>query len=549
MQKLISTVIAQFKEFFKGLGPTKRMSLVGAVIIAMVTIAVVIFMVSGRDYVPLFTNVPPDQATQIIDQLRKKNIPFQLTDGGATVTVPREVLHSTQMALMTELGSSRIGTIGLELFDKQDFGATSYTQRINFQRALQGELARAVITLEAVKNAKVMLALPAKKTFLEEGGVPTASVVVELKPGKALSDEQVRGIQYLVSSAVENLENEKVSVIDSRGKLLSSRHSSSTALSGELHEMQKRVETDLEDKVEGILKRVVGEDKIIAKVDVTLNHRQESTIEERVDPDRTAIRSIQTEEENLNGARNNPAGVPGARSNLPGAQDTAQVGFNQNVKKELKTTNYSVPKTVRNVQEGAGSLERVSVAVLVDGNYQMVTDKDGNQEEKYTPRTPEELKKYEQLVKNAIGFNEKRGDSVTVENMQFQKESFGESEKILTSLERRKLLHSLFKWGLLAFSLGLLFFLVVRPFMQWITDSFQDSVDDMLPRTIEELEELQAVDNTLPGMSKALPTLEEAIDPDKAECELLKDRILNLIENGPDKAADAFNLWLVRKES
>jgi flagellar M-ring protein FliF len=273
-----------------------------------------------------------------------------------------------------------------------------------------------------------------------------------------------------------------------------------------------------------------------------------SSVEESVDPDKTAIRSQQSEEESLDGSRTNPAGVPGSRSNLPGAEDQGTVGFKQDVKKEIKTTNYDVPKTVRNIRESAGSLERVSVAVVVDGMMVTSTKADGTKETKWQARPPEELKKYEDLVKNAIGFNTARGDSVRIENIQFQPEDFTEAEKILTTLERKKLIHALFKWALLGFSLALFFFIVVRPFMQWITDSFQDSVEEMLPRTIEELEELQSVDNTLPGMSTALPVLQESIDPEKAESELLKDRIMANMGRDEEKAANAFGMWLVRKD-
>jgi flagellar M-ring protein FliF len=218
------------------------------------------------------------------------------------------------------------------------------------------------------------------------------------------------------------------------------------------------------------------------------------------------------------------------------------------VKKEIKTTNYIVPKTVRNIKEAAGGLERISVAVLVDGVEQTINKDDGTSETKWTARSPEELQKYESLVKSAIGFNVARGDSVKIENIRFIPEDFSEAEKLLTSLERKKLLHSLFKWVLLGFSLALFFFIVVRPFMQWITDSFHDSVDDMMPRTIEELEDLQSVDNALPGMSAAMPILEENIDPDKAESELLKERIMAIMERDDDKVANAFGMWLVRKE-
>lgn len=549
MNTLLSHLIAQFRQFYKNLTPVKRLSMVAATTIAVVGLAVIGAMLTGTNHVVLFSNVAPDQLPQIVDQLQRRGVPFKLADNGNTILISKELLHSTQMAIMTELGGAKVGQIGLELFDKQDFGTTSYAQKINFQRALQGELMRSINTLGAVKQSKVILAMPAKKTFLEEGGETSASVVVELHPGKSLSAEQVRGITFLVASAVENLEPERVTVVDSRGKVLSKQQSGEGALSAELLEMKNKQQEQIEGRIEEVLSKIVGSGKVIAKVDATLNLKSSVMTEEEVNPDATALKSQQTEEEMLDGARNNPTGIPGARANLPGAEDnTGTVGFRQNVRKELKTSNFEVPKTVRNIKEGAGGIERLSVAVLVDGVVKTVTDKDGNATEEWTARTPEEMKKIEQIVKGAIGFNSQRGDVVTVENIAFQKEDFSEAERLLTTLERKKLLHSLMKWAILSLSLGLFFFVVVRPFMRWITDSFQDSVEDMLPKTIEELEELQSVDNSLPGMSGALPVLEESLDPDKAESELLKERIMNLMELDGEKAAGAFSLWLSRRD-
>src|SRR5690606_10424408 len=168
-------------------------------------------------------------------------------------------------------------------------------------------------------------------------------------------------------------------------------------------------------------------------------------------------------------------------------------------------------------REGAGALERMTIAVLVDGATTVQVNDKGEPQEIYKERTAAELAKFENLVKSSIGFNETRGDTVKIENIQFQKEDFGEVDRLLTTLDRRKILHSLTKWSIIAFALAFFFFIVIRPFMRWITDSFQDSVEDMLPRTIEELEELQCADNTLPGMTGALPVREESMDPIKAQ--------------------------------
>jgi flagellar M-ring protein FliF len=549
LEKIFGGVLVQFRQFFQNMGPAKRLAMIAVTVVIFVAISAMFFMATSSNYVPLLTNVPSDQVSTLIAKLNEKNIPFQLRDDGKTIAIPNDLLHSTQMALMSELGSNRMGTIGLEIFDKQDFGMNSYAQKINYQRALQGELMRAINTLTAVKQSKVILALPNKKTFLEEGGQPSASVVVELFPGKELLPEQIRGVRFLVANAVEGMDAERVTVLDGRGKVLTKSSDGATGGSSDLLDLKAKIEGDLENRIHDILSKVVGAAKVAAKVDATLNHRVVNAVEESVDPEKTAIKSQQSEEESLDGSRTSASGVPGSRANLPGAEDSGSVGFKQDVKKEIKTTNYEVPKTVRNIREAAGGLERVSVAVVVDGTSTTTTKEDGTTETKWQPRSPEDIKKYEDLVKNAIGFNAARGDSVRIESIQFQPEDFTESERILTTLERKKLINALLKWALVGFGLALFFFTVVRPFMQWITDSFQDSVEDMLPRTIEELEELQSIDNTLPGMASALPILKEAIDPEKAESELLKDRIMAAISDDEEKAANALGMWLVRKDA
>lgn len=549
MNKIFGGIIGQFQEFYKSLGPTKRMALVASILIGFLALGSVVFMASGKDYAVLLTNVPTDQVPTIIEKLNAKNIPYQLRDEGKTVTVPKDYLHATQMQLMSEVGSAKMGNIGLELFDKQEFGINSYAQKINYQRALQGELIRAINTLTAVKQSKVILAIPAKKTMMEESSPPSASVVVELHPGKELSADQVRGIRYLVANAVEGMDAERVAILDERGKMISRQSDGSTGASNEILELKSKVEKELENRIETILSKVVGHGKIVAKVDASINHKVVTAVEESVDPDQTAIRSQTSQEESLDGARTNPTGVPGSRSNIPGAEDNnGQVGFKQDVKKELKTINYEVPKTVKNIKEAAGAVEKISVAVLIDSVPTTITKADGSTETKWAPRTAEEIAKYESLVKNAVGFVGARGDSVKIESIQFQPEDFSESEKILTNIEKKKLVQSLFKWGLLGFALLLFFFMVIRPFMQWITDSFTDSVEEMLPRTIEELEELHSVDNSLPGLSGVLPILQESVDPDKAESELLRDRIITLMQRDEEKASSAINVWVSRKE-
>ena len=548
MNKLFSHLVSQFRDFYKNLTPVRRLSLLGAAALTLVSIMIISVMITGTTYEVLLDDIPNEQVAVVVQQLEQNNIPYRLEANGKQVVVPKNLRHSAQMVLMTQLGPTHASLIGLELFEKQDFGITTFAQRVNYQRALQGELMRSINTLSAVKKSKVNLALPPKKTFLEEAGHPTASVVIEMHPGKKLSSDQVSGITHLVANAVQNMKPEDVTVVDALGKILSKKGDGSSAMSAELLDIKSKIESDLESRVISMLSKAVGNGKVTAEVNVALNQKKVATIQESVDPDATAVLGSAVEEESLNGARTNPAGIPGARANLPGADDQGEVGFRQNVVRTTNNTNFVVPKTVRNIEEAPGAIERISLAIMVDGITTMKTNENGEVVENYSERPTEELQKLVDLAKEAVGFSEKRGDSVRIENLRFQKEDFSEADRLLTTLDRKKLVRSLFKWTLLGLSLSLFFFIVVRPFMRWITDSFQDSVEDLLPRTIEELEELQSVDNTLPGMSGALPVLEEALDPDKSESELLKERIMSLMNRDVEKASGAFSLWLVRRD-
>ncbi|MCB0394103.1 MAG: flagellar M-ring protein FliF, partial [Bdellovibrionales bacterium] len=169
MSKYFNSLMAQFKEFYRNLTPTKRVSLMLSVSIISVALLIMAMMASGRNYVPLFKDVAPDKLSSVLAKLKESQVPFKVEDDGKTIMVPPELLHSTQMAIMSQNGFEDIGTIGLEMFEKQDFGTTSYAQKVNYQRALQGELIRAINTLDVVKQSQVILALPPKKTFLEEG--------------------------------------------------------------------------------------------------------------------------------------------------------------------------------------------------------------------------------------------------------------------------------------------------------------------------------------------------------------------------------------------
>ncbi len=547
MKNLFNVLFLQLRDFFKSLTPLKRMSVIASAAVACAALVTISIMGGKKDFVVLLKDVGPDQSVSVISILENKKIPYQLIDSGKTIMIPNSFLPSTQMLIMSEVGSEKLSQ-GLELFDKQNFGTTTYEQKIKYQRAIQGELTRAINTIDSVSRSKIILAIPEKKTFMSENDTPpTASVIIELHHGKILSEEQVRGITYLVASSVENLKSENVSVVDSRGKVLSKKGDSSMADSAEMMDSRRKIENYFQERIEGILAKVVGEGKVIARVSADLNLKQTSKVEEIIDPDKVAIKSTQSDQETMAGNRSNPTGVPGARANLPGANEAGNVVFNQDVNKEHKNVTYEVPKTTVNVVEAAGGINRISVAVMVDG--MMVDVKEGTKTvKKWQPRSPEEVARLENIVKNAIGFDDKRGDSVKIESFEFAKVSMEDADGISRELYRQKMIRFILSWVLAALGLLLVYLFVIRPFSSWVTDSFQESIEDMLPKTIEELEELQSIDNRLPGMSNLVPVLESPIDPEKAESEILKDRILTLIQDDTEKASGALSLWLVRRD-
>lgn len=543
---MFTVLFAQLRDFFKSLTPVKRMSVIASAAVAIAAIVTIALMSARKDYVPLLENVDPAQTTSVINVLDTKKIPYQIVDSGRTILVPNSFLPSTRMLIMSEVGSEKLSQ-GLELFDKQSFGTTTYEQRIKYQRAIQGELIRSISTLESISRAKVILAIPEKKVFADENVAPTASVVVELQPGKVLSEDQVRGITYLVSNSVEGLKAENVSVMDSRGKVLSKKSDESLGNSAELMDSRRKIENYFQERIEGILSKVVGEGKVIARVSADLNNKQISKVEETVDPDRTAIRSTSSDQESVEGNRSNPTGVAGNRAQLPGAGEGGNVVFNQDVKKEQKNTVYEVPKTVTNIVESAGSINRLSIAVVVDGVVKTVTT-NGKETQAWQPRPAEEIARIETIVKNAIGFSDQRGDSVKIESFQFAKEDFTSVDEISSELYRQKMIRFALSWVIAIIGLILVYLFVIRPFTAWLTDSFQESIDDMLPKTIEELEELQSVDTRLPGMNSVVPVLDAPIDPEKAESEILKERILSMVQEDEEKASGAFSIWLVRRD-
>lgn len=405
------------------LAPGKRL-LVGGVVLACVAAFALLIMVANRtDYRPLFTNLASEDAGEIVKKLKEAKTPYQITPDGKGVMVPADRVYELRLSLASE-GLPQGGGVGFEIFDRKNFGMTEFVQKLNYQRALQGELARTITQISGVEQARVHLVIPEKTLFKEAEKPPTASVVLKMKGSKSLRDTEVQGVVHLISSSIEGMNADNVTVLDSRGKILSKGGSgmadASAKATSTMQETQRGYERNAEERLQTLLDRVVGGGKSVARVSATFDFKQVERVEEKFDPETIAVRSEQRTEEKAGGSAAT-SGVPGVQTNLgrttPGGGAAAGGGS-----KNDETLNYEVSRSTSRTVEPVGTLSKISVAILVDGKYEAAAPgKDGAAgKAKYVPRSPDELQKIEALVKGAVGFNQERGDQISIQNIPFQ---------------------------------------------------------------------------------------------------------------------------------
>ena len=402
--------------------------------IALLVVAAVAAMVMGRqpDYKVLFSNLSDKDGGAIVAQLSQMNMPYKHADGGGAILIPAERVHDVRLRLATQ-GLPRGSVTGFELMETNRFGMTQFQERLNFQRGLEGELTRSIQALSSVQGARVHLALPNQNGFFREQQKPSASVLVSLHPGRILDRAQLAGIVHLVASSVPELAPSAVSVLDDTGKLLS--QSPDAAGEEGINAQQllyvQQIEQQYARRIMEILEPVVGRNNVKAQVSAELDFsRTESTSEQfrpNQTPDSGAIRSQQVLESS--GTANKTAtGVPGAVANQPPAPSAAPVnganpaptaggqqGAEESTSKRESTTNYEVDKTVKVTRGNNWAIKRLSAAVVV--NYQALAEEKGGASPK--PLTPEQIEQMTGLVRETIGFNKERGDSVNLMNTPF----------------------------------------------------------------------------------------------------------------------------------
>jgi flagellar M-ring protein FliF len=379
---------------------------VGVIAVLAVIVGLVYLIVSSNsrsDYAVLYNELSAQDAGKIAEKLKESKVQYKLEDGGSTILVPKDQVYETRIQLASE-GLPESNLVGYEIFDNTNLGMSDFVQKLNYRRAMEGELARTINSLEEVKSSRVHIVIPEKALFKEDQKEPTASVTLQLKPGKTISNASILGIQNLIAKSVEGLNPDNVTIIDYRGKIISQEaidKNSIAGLTASQQQMQMQTDQYLTQKVQSLLDNVLGAENSSAKVTSDLNFTQiERTITD-YDPNRQVIRSEQniTEKSQATDSLNFPA--------VNSAKDQSNT-----------ITNYEIPQTVERIVNEVGNINRITVSVLVNGKTQIV-EKNGTKTLEYTPRTSEELEQLTLAVKNAVGFDPLRNDQISVLNVPF----------------------------------------------------------------------------------------------------------------------------------
>ncbi len=470
----MDTLIGNLKTHLKTV-PRNKLYLYLMLLMAVVGGSVIgLSFLQKEDYQPLFTGLATDDASTVVAKLKEQKIPYKLSINGTTVSVPKEKIYDVKLLLASQNALPGAGGIGLELFDKTNYGMTEFMQGINYKRAIQGELTRTINQMPEIRASRVHIAIPEKTLFTEREREATASVFLKLKQGRELGREQVAGIVQLVAGSIEGLKPENVVVIDSSGKILHKSGDTNSAfnMSGQEYELQRNVERKIEESVQSMLQTFLTNSRSIVRASVELNLRKVEKVEEEYAPDKAVVTSQKKVKEKSVNGKTKAGGVPGVAAGAAAAaakgKQTGPKQEEQNVnqtEREDEQVSYEVSKTVRKIVEPFGDIKHISLAVLVDGKYEKIKGQKG-EDLKYIPRSQQELGNIRNLVLRAAGLNEERGDKIEVLNMPFEVENIPDEKSFLGNADNKDIVIS---FGRYAFYLiiGLsVFFFVLRPFLK-----------------------------------------------------------------------------------
>lgn len=453
MSEFFKQLITQVSTIWQKLSLQQKIISVSLVIFTILGMGgVLIWSQSGSKtdsgYKVLYSNIDVDEAAIITEHLQKSSYKYKLENNGRTISVESKQLYEIRMSLAREGLPKRSG-IGYELFDKNNFGVTDYVQKLNSRRALEGEIQRTIEELDEVKSARVHIVIPEPTIFLDQKEDAKASVVVKCGSGRELTKDQIRGISYLVSSSVDGLKPQNISIVDFGGRLLSNPFGDNDEAFASSHnmELQQSVERYLENKANQFLVNVLGPSKAYVKVACNLDFDRVEQTMEKYDPESRVVRSEERIDENTKNAPD---------------------GDNQ---RERSLTNYEIDKTVQNIVQEIGNIKRLTISVALDGRYNI--DEQGKSV--YVARTSDEVQNIEDIVKNAVGYDLARGDQITVSSIQFDNEFLRKERSEMHSREKMEFWMSIAKYALI-FLIAILFLLFLRYLAKIVSEAMNPPV-------------------------------------------------------------------------
>ncbi|GAA8560771.1 flagellar basal-body MS-ring/collar protein FliF [Helicobacter pylori] len=558
----LKVLLQRIVDFFIKLNKKQKIALIAAgVLITALLVFLLLYPFKEKDYAQggygvLFERLDSSDNALILQHLQQNQIPYKILKDD-TILIPKDKVYEERITLASQ-GIPKTSKVGFEIFDTKDFGATDFDQNIKLIRAIEGELSRTIESLNPILKANVHIAIPKDSVFVAKEVPPSASVMLKLKPDMKLSPTQILGIKNLIAAAVPKLTTENVKIVNENGESIGEGDilENSKELALEQLRYKQNFENILENKIVNILAPIVGgKNKVVARVNAEFDFSQKKSTKETFDPN-NVVRSEQNLEEKKEGApKKQVGGVPGVVSNIGPVQGLKDNKEPEKYEKSQNTTNYEVGKTISEIKGEFGTLVRLNAAVVVDGKYKIVL-KDGANTLEYEPLSDESLKKINALVKQAIGYNQNRGDDVAVSNFEFNPmapmiDNATLSEKIMHKTQ--KVLGSftpLIKYILVFIVLFIFYKKVIVPFSERMLEVVPDE-DKEVKSMFEEMDEEEDELNKLGDLRKKVEDqlgLNATFSEEEVRYEIVLEKIRETLKERPDEIAMLFKL-LIKDET
>ncbi len=554
----LKVLLQRIVDFFIKLNKKQKIALIAAgVLITALLVFLLLYPFKEKDYAQggygvLFERLDSSDNALILQHLQQNQIPYKILKDD-TILIPKDKVYEERITLASQ-GIPKTSKVGFEIFDTKDFGATDFDQNIKLIRAIEGELSRTIESLNPILKANVHIAIPKDSVFVAKEVPPSASVMLKLKPDMKLSPTQILGIKNLIAAAVPKLTTENVKIVNENGESIGEGDilENSKELALEQLRYKQNFENILENKIVNILAPIVGgKNKVVARVNAEFDFSQKKSTKETFDPN-NVVRSEQNLEEKKEGApKKQVGGVPGVVSNIGPVQGLKDNKEPEKYEKSQNTTNYEVGKTISEIKGEFGTLVRLNAAVVVDGKYKIAL-KDGANTLEYEPLSDESLKKINALVKQAIGYNQNRGDDVAVSNFEFNPmapmlDNATLSEKIMHKTQ--KILGSftpLIKYVLVFIVLFIFYKKVIVPFSERMLEVVPDE-DKEVKSMFEEMDEEEDELNKLGDLRKKVEDqlgLNATFSEEEVRYEIVLEKIRGTLKERPDEIAMLFKLLI-----